>query len=28
MNRPSAPDLLGKGKMPETQTFSEDWFSE
>jgi hypothetical protein len=28
MNRPSAPDLLGKGKMPETHTFSEDWFPE
>lgn len=28
MNRPSALDLLGKGKMPETRTFSEDWFPE
>jgi hypothetical protein len=28
MNRPPAPDLLGKGKMPEAQTFAEDWFPE
>jgi hypothetical protein len=28
VNRPSAPDLLGKGRMPESQTFAEDWFPE
>jgi hypothetical protein len=26
VSRPPAPDLLGKGKMPESQTFAEDWF--
>jgi hypothetical protein len=26
MNKPPAPDILGKGKMPEAQTFAEDWF--
>jgi len=27
-NRPAAPDLMGKGKLPETQTFAEDWYQE
>ena len=26
MNRPLAPGLLGKGKMPESQSFAEYWF--
>jgi hypothetical protein len=28
MNRPRAPDLLGKGKMFEAQAFVKDWFHE
>jgi hypothetical protein len=28
LSRPPAPDLLGKGKIPESQTFAEDWFPE
>jgi hypothetical protein len=27
-SRPSAPDLMGKGRFPETQTFVEHWFQE
>jgi hypothetical protein len=26
VSRPPAPDLPRKGKMPESQTFAEDWF--
>jgi hypothetical protein len=26
--RPSAPDLVGKGRLPESQTFADDWFQE
>jgi hypothetical protein len=28
VSRPPAPDLLGKGRIPESQTFAEDWFPE
>lgn len=27
-SRPPAPDLMGKGKLPESQMFAEDWFQE
>jgi len=27
-SRPAAPDLIGKGKLPESQTFADDWFQE
>jgi hypothetical protein len=26
--RPAAPDLVGKGNLPESQTFAEDWYQE
>jgi len=28
MNRPPAPDLYGKGKLPEVQSFADEWYSE
>jgi hypothetical protein len=28
MNKPHVPNRLGKGKLPESQSFGEDWFLE